>query len=583
MREKVRAADNKHILTDPHGSCNRALSIMKETKGKLYKWQNACLEEWETHGFHGIVGAVTGSGKTRLALAAIEKLRGRFPELQVRVVVPTIALANQWLIALTHAAECEAQIPALVGGGRHADSERDILVYVVNSARDTLTKHIRRSFALGKHVLLICDECHHYQSRENRKIFSFLRKESGADNSGADFAKSPDSDNSGTEDLKRTDSDRFPTLYTCMGLSATPFETQHDDVLIHCLGPEIYSYRLQEAVADEVISRYVIFETAVDFLPSEADAYRAASYEVSLKYAQMLRAYPSLERLAGTRAFIRAVTVAAAKADMDSSDPAAAYLLATYARKEISVLAEARIRCALELIARLRPDDRILVFCERIEQAENLYSLLSRRWGSQVSIYHSGMNGEARKRVLCSFAEGSVRILVSCRCLDEGVDVPDANIGIVLSSTSVSRQRIQRLGRVIRSWKGKDLAVLYYLYIPESSDESMYLPESGRTGDSGEEERNQVALLRYYTDENDFSNEVYEYAALALLSQFAERGATEEVLAEIRRCLMEGIVRADYFLDEEILIRKVENSFARHERNYWRIIRQTRRCREKEE
>ena len=527
---------------------------MKETRDKLYKWQKECLEAWEKHGFRGIVDAMTGSGKTRLALAAVERLRAEFPELQVRVVVPTVALANQWLLALTHSADSPLYRPALVGGGRHADSDQNVLVYVVNSARELLAKDILRSFALGKHVFLICDECHHYQSKENRKIFDFMNKEP---------------ENAQKESVKETLS-----LYACMGLSATPFETKNDDVLIRNLGPKIYSYRLREAVADEVISKYVIFETAIDFLPSEAEAYRTASWEVSMKYSRMLSAYPSLERLVGTSSFLRAVTAEAAKADMDPENPAAAWLLATYARKEISVMAEARIRCTYDLIERLRQDDRILLFCERIEQAESLYSLLSRRWGSRVSIYHSGMNGIARNRVLHSFEAGLVRILVSCRCLDEGVDVPDANIGIVLSSTSVRRQRIQRLGRLLRNFSGKDSAALYYMYIPESSDESMYLPESENIEVPSEKGGRQIALLRYYTGEKEFSNEVYEYAALQLLGEYKKRGMREDILVEIRRCLIEGIARADYLLDEETLIRKEKNPIGRHEKNYWRVMRQ---------
>ena len=88
-----------------------------------------------------------------------------------------------------------------------------------------------------------------------------------------------------------------------------------------------------------------------------------------------------------------------------------------------------------------------------------------------------------------------------------------------------------------------------------------------------EKEDRQIALLRYYTDEKDFSNEVYEYAALQLLDEYEKKGMSRDVLAEIRRCLIEGIARADYLLDEETLISKVENSRSRHERNYWRVMR----------
>ena len=85
------------------------------------------------------------------------------------------------------------------------------------------------------------------------------------------------------------------------------------------------------------------------------------------------------------------------------------------------------------------------------------------------------MTKDARERVLDEFRKGSIRVLISCRCLDEGIDVPDANIGIVLSSSAVERQRIQRLGRVVRRSPGKDTACLYYIYIRESSDDAAYL------------------------------------------------------------------------------------------------------------
>ena len=143
--------------------------------------------------------------------------------------------------------------------------------------------------------------------------------------------------------------------------------------------------------------------------------------------------------------------------------------------------------------------DRVLIFCERIDQTEEAAACLRQSFGqSSCAVYHSHMTKEARARNMELFRTGQVRILVSCRCLDEGVDVPDANVAIVLSSTSVSRQRIQRMGRIIRRAETKDMACLYYIYIRESSENRAYLPDFGRR---------RCLDLRFYPEEADFSHD----------------------------------------------------------------------------
>jgi superfamily II DNA or RNA helicase len=64
-----------------------------------------------------------------------------------------------------------------------------------------------------------------------------------------------------------------------------------------------------------------------------------------------------------------------------------------------------------------------------------------------------------------------LEILVCCRALDEGVDVPEADIAIIAASTASSRQRIQRIGRVIRVHKEKESAKIYTLYATDREEE----------------------------------------------------------------------------------------------------------------
>jgi superfamily II DNA or RNA helicase len=62
---------------------------------------------------------------------------------------------------------------------------------------------------------------------------------------------------------------------------------------------------------------------------------------------------------------------------------------------------------------------------------------------------------EERREVLKGFREGRYRAIVTSKVLDEGVDVPEASIGVIVSGTGSSREFIQRLGRLLRKREGK--------------------------------------------------------------------------------------------------------------------------------
>lgn len=500
---------------------------------KFYRWQENCLRSWEENHFRGVVHAVTGSGKTVVALSAIDLLRARFPDLCVRIVVPTIPLAQQWKTALLHHAPTEEQRPGFFGGGAKDNADRLNTIYIVNSARGSLSAHIRRDLAMRRHVLLICDEYHHDQAPQNRRIFDFLSPEVETSN-----------------------------LYCSLGLSATPPDTDHEAILTKALGPEIYRYDLDTAGRDGVIAPFTLCEISSPFLPDELDVYNELSDQLNRIAAKLLHVHPQLRKLE-KKQFMREVGAIANRAGMDPEEPAAAYLLTAFRRKEISSLAQTRLLCGLAVLERLSSSDRVLVFCERIEQAEQMTGMIRRRFGDICGLYHSQMTKDARERNIRDFRNGCVRILVSCRCLDEGLDVPDANIGIVLSSSAAERQRIQRLGRIVRSAPGKDAACLYYIYIRESADDVAYLHGFEGCRSFG---------MRYYPKENNFSNDLYEYAAGELLRRAEGRGMTSEHLCELRRCLMSGLTRADHLLPENVIVERFAAAAGTGERNYWRAM-----------
>lgn len=159
------------------------------------------------------------------------------------------------------------------------------------------------------------------------------------------------------------------------------------------------------------------------------------------------------------------------------SETVSRYMMLTYKRKRLLCLAAERLACVCELVERLGTREKIMIFGERISQADELYRRLSEKYPGRIGRYHSQMGRQANKNALERFSIGELRILISCKAIDEGVDVPDASVGIVLSGTSVQRQRIQRLGRIIRNAEGKDRASLYYLHVEESAEDAEFLPD----------------------------------------------------------------------------------------------------------
>ena len=223
-------------------------------------------------------------------------------------------------------------------------------------------------------------------------------------------------------------------------------------------------------------------------------------------------------------------------------------------------MAASRNTCACDLIERLPASEKILIFGERISQAEELYQLLRKRYHGKVGRYHSQMGQQANQNTLNRFRDGDIRILITCKALDEGLDIPDVTVGIILSGTSMQRQRIQRLGRIIRKSEGKDKASLYYLHIAESTEDRLFLPDTGKCN---------ILELAYFPDVRQFINVHYENASLKLLNNMMHEGINSRKIAEIKRCLQLGSIRSDWLNKPDQLDQKIHEAKYTADKNYW--------------
>lgn len=503
---------------------------------ELYAWQEACLNAWEKNHHRGIINVITGAGKTVTALEGMVRLshdlKSRGKTLRTRIVVPTTALAVQWYKGV-QSYLAQKKTPGwsigLYYGEQKDRKDSDILILVVNSARIGLSRQILEDMDAGHHVLLIADECHHYGGEENRKIFSFMQ-----------YA-------------------RFrPLQYASLGLSATPQCPGYDTVLVPALGHEIYAYGLRQAVYDGRVTPYAVMTVQLNLTGDEEQLYGQYTDALRNLHPRLLSAYPDLQHLPPAL-FLSALQ----KIARDLQDPSSMvqrYLNLIYLRRDLVCQARSRGDCAVHLISRLPRNDKVIFFCEKITQAESIYRRLMVAFPSQVGLYHSQLPKDLRARVLREFREGTIRILASCKALDEGVDVPDATVGVVVSSTTARRQRLQRLGRILRRAEGKEMATLYFFHIPLAMEESLYLPEDGDV--------HPTVALRYFHREAAFDCDEYADLALSLLAVCVRKGYRDEQLWEVRRQLEKGLVLSDWLLPRATLEEKLRQEKDQDQRNY---------------
>jgi superfamily II DNA or RNA helicase len=121
-----------------------------------------------------------------------------------------------------------------------------------------------------------------------------------------------------------------------------------------------------------------------------------------------------------------------------------------------------------------------LIYCSDREQIDDVIEIISSRGvtyrtftGEEGTSPKKEFNGlSERDWILESFENRDIQILIAMKCLDEGVDIPSARIGIILASTTNPREFIQRRGRLLRRSKGKELAEIYDMIVAPIFDKN---------------------------------------------------------------------------------------------------------------
>ncbi|MEM2002640.1 MAG: DEAD/DEAH box helicase, partial [Candidatus Methanomethylicaceae archaeon] len=225
-----------------------------------------------------------------------------------------------------------------------------------------------------------------------------------------------------------------------LGLTAT-YEREdglHSE-LPRLVGEKVYERKVSE-MAGEHLAPFKVQRIYVDLTDQEGEEYRrniSKFREYLAKRGLRMRTQKDFQRLV----------------IMSGRDPEAREaLLARNRAMEIALNSSLKSEALRKILS--ETDDKTIVFT----QHNQLVYRLSREF-LIPAITHETPKDE-RSEILNMFREGRYRVIVTSKVLDEGIDVPDASLGIILSGTGSKREFIQRLGRLLRKVEGKEARLI---------------------------------------------------------------------------------------------------------------------------
>jgi len=404
-------------------------------------YQTEAIEEWANNGYVGIFDMATGTGKTYTALAAVARLYAdKDRNLAVIIICPYQHLVEQWKEDIV------------------AFGMKPIVCYSASSQRNwkDRLKTAVNSFNLGV-------QDHFCMVSTNATFSSDYVQDLVSKLSGNVVLVIDEAHNFGAENLSKT---LLPHIPYRLALSATI--DRHGDPegtpkLYDYFGEKCIEYTLKDAIDNDMLTPYYYHPVPVSLNEDELREY----LDLTAKIRKNI--HPDKDGKIKLSEYVK-------------------MLLIKRARKVAG--AAGKISTLKELMQDYKDDSQILVYCgattmhgvdyaegkppiEEARQIDIVAGMLGNDLGMRVTKFTSEENAEERERIKADFAEGThLQALVAIRCLDEGVNIPSIRTAFILASSTNPKEYVQRRGRVLRKFPGKNHAVIFdFITLPIPLDE----------------------------------------------------------------------------------------------------------------
>lgn len=379
------------------------------------QYQKEAIDAWFKNGNKGILRMATGTGKTLTALYGMFQLLKDKEKLIVIIVCPYVHLVDQWAQDVS-----SMGVEPVLGYSSGTTNWRqqfysqiqkvsldvsDIsLLIVTNSSfsSDDLGKILLRS---KSDILLIADEMH----------------------------------NMGSETIIGLLDDRFAYR---LGLSATPyryFDDDGSDALLHYFNGEVFKFDLDDAIEQEFLTPYFYFPIIVNLTYDEYSEYQDLTQRIS--------------RIPNTSPKEKTIKE-----------------ILLQKRARIIQNASEKLPVLFKLISENIDQSSNLIYCgtgsidslgQEIRQIDYVSKYLGNTLNIKLSRFTSEESSIDRRNIIRMFEQNEISTIVAIKCLDEGVNIPSIKNAYILSSSSNPKEYIQRRGRVLRKYTGKDFANIY--------------------------------------------------------------------------------------------------------------------------
>ena len=456
LEEELNLVDNNSEITTPEQiKIKRVNSNLKEKFKKTVEeiiskpkfpppfsprdYQNEAYENWCNNNFSGIFGMATGTGKTKTSLNCVLNEYQKTNSYYTIILVPSIALLNQWEQEVI---EFNFQNILKIGGGNSWEKEfsnyvsnysagiKKSLVIISTYASFTTSKFQKYFNKVETDFILIADEAHNM----------------GAKNIKASFKNSQ--------------------IQKRIGLSATPKRvydiegTEFIDKYFNDNEPYTYSFSMKQAMEIDFLTNYKYYPVLVELNEEELEKYIEISKKL-LRYFDFENGQFKKDQMVEKLLLLRKNIIHKASNKIDCFK---------------NILLELKQLNKLKYIFTYIPEGYVYDEDGNSERMLNKFLMAGHEILPKLKMNSYIAEGQNLNDLLRGFSEGRIDMLFAMKMLDEGVDVPRAEVGIFASSTGNPRQFIQRRGRLLRKHKDKPFATIFdMVVIPKLNDNNAEL------------------------------------------------------------------------------------------------------------
>lgn len=396
---------------------------------ELREYQKEAITNWFEKNGKGIFNMATGTGKTITALGLVGKLYEKIGNIAIIITCPYKHLVDQW--------DKEAKKFNL----------RPILGYESKKEWEDFLNSKIVDFNLGntKCLCLITTNTT-FQSEGMQDAISRIK--------GNSILIADEMHHLGAKKIRENLPQNIPFR---LGLSATPKRRGDEEGNLtiddYFENGEVYNFPLDRAINEDYLTKYYYHPILVKLTDGEMEDY----LELSRKIAKLAPMIIQNEEFDNPLLFERA---------------------------RLLGKAENKILELSKIMKENKGSKYNLFYCgdgktNGVRQVDIVVGILGSDLKMKVHPFTVEESLEERRKILENFSKGLLQGLVAIRCLDEGVDVPATQNAYILASTSNPRQFIQRRGRILRKFKGKDFANIYdFVVVPSSIDDLKRMKDS---------------------------------------------------------------------------------------------------------